>query len=145
MKLHNTDYSHAPHRRQAMPQVEASNLKPLLAGGLMFALVGLLIDVRGVVSLGKVQPQNEVCQGAVQSDVKLSREKLAQLLTVPERDARTKVQEILAEPYCQLPALEVRAGVESEREAYPLEFDPQTWLVVLYEGDEYAGYRFSFQ
>ncbi|NJP12002.1 MAG: hypothetical protein HC866_23115 [Leptolyngbyaceae cyanobacterium RU_5_1] len=29
--------------------------------------------------------------------------------------------------------------------AYPLAFDPQTWFIVLYEGDEYAGYSFSFR
>jgi hypothetical protein len=50
----------------------------------------------------------------------------------------------VSEPYCKLPTLNVRAGVEAEREAYPLEFDPATTLVILYENDEYAGYRFSF-
>jgi hypothetical protein len=125
---------------------ERSTLKPLLAGGLMFALVGLLIDVRGMVSLGNSNTsKGEVCQDSVQSEVVLSRAQLAQLLTVPERDTKTRVRDILKEPYCQLPSLEIRAGVAAEREAYPLEFDPQTWLVILYEGDEYAGYRFSHQ
>jgi hypothetical protein len=125
---------------------EWSTLKPLLAGGLMFALVGLLIDVRGMVPAeNSSRSESEVCQGSVRSEVELSREQLAQLLTVPERDTKARVRDILKEPYCQLPSLEVRAGVAAEREAYPLEFDPQTWLVILYEGDEYAGYRFSHQ
>ncbi|WP_179228673.1 hypothetical protein [Leptolyngbya ohadii] len=33
----------------------------------------------------------------------------------------------------------------SERAVYPLAFDRQTWLVVLYEGEEYAGYQFRVQ
>lgn len=119
--------------------------KPLLVGGLMCALVGLLIDVRSVMPLQKAERNPDVCQGEVNSEVVLSREQLVQLLAVPERGTKQRVREILQTPYCQLPSLEVRAGVAAEREAYPLEFDPQTWLVILYEGEEYAGYRFSFQ
>jgi len=66
-------------------------------------------------------------------------------LAVPERDRKSKVEEILKQPYCQLPTLEVRAGIAAERVAYPLAFDPQSWLVILYEGDEYAGYEFRVQ
>ena len=61
------------------------------------------------------------------------------------RDAKTRVRQIVSEPYCQLPTLKVRSGVDAEREAYPLAFDPGTTLVILYENDEYAGYRFSFE
>lgn len=89
--------------------------------------------------------RKELCQTVKQSSVVLSREQLAQLLTVAERADRKDVREIVNEPYCTMSALEVRAGIEAEREAYPLAFDPSTWLVVLYEGDEYAGYGFSFQ
>ncbi|MEL6814895.1 MAG: hypothetical protein AAFP03_08780 [Cyanobacteria bacterium J06598_3] len=32
-----------------------------------------------------------------------------------------------------------------EREAYPLAFDPQAWVVVRYAGGEYAGYDFVFK
>ena len=116
--------------------------KPLLVGGFVVAVLSLLLDLHGVV---KAKNHGEVCQEIVQSKATLSREQLAQLLTIPERDRKSKVQGILKTPYCKLPKLEVRAGVSAEREAYPLEFDPQTWLVILYEGDEYAGYRFSFR
>jgi len=120
-------------------------LNPLLAGGLMFALISLLLDVRGMVPSRQINPHHEACQGTVNSEAVISREQLAQLLTVPERDSKNRVHEILNEPYCQLPAIQVRAGVVAEREVYPLAFDPQTRLVVLYEGEEYAGYRFSYQ
>lgn len=125
--------------------LDYSALKPLLAGGIMFALIGLLMDVRGEISPQRGGNPHDACSGMVNSQVVLSREQLAQLLTVPEREAKTRVRDILREPYCQLPALQVRAGVTAERDVYPLSFDPQTRLVILYEGDEYAGYRFSFQ
>jgi hypothetical protein len=124
---------------------ERSTITPLLAGGLMFALVGLVIDVRGVSPQNQSSKHYAECQADIQPDVVLSREQLAQVLTIPERDSREKVQDVLETPYCQLPSIEIRAGVAAERVAYPLAFDPQTWLVILYEGDEYAGYQFSFQ
>lgn len=120
-----------------------STVKPLLAGGLMFALVGLLMDVHGAATPAKAT--RSICQGDVKAGVVVSRQQLAQLLAVPERDRKSKVEAILKEPYCQLPSLEVRAGVAANRAAYPLAFDPKTWLVVLYEGDEYAGYEFRVQ
>jgi hypothetical protein len=128
------------------PPVDSSLLKPLLVGGLIIAIAGFLIDV-GRLPFGNSQSSTlyQDCQGDIQNEIVLSREQLAQVLTIPERDARERVQEILAEPYCRLPNIEIRAGVAAEREAYPLAFDPQTWLVILYEGDEYAGFRFSFQ
>jgi hypothetical protein len=120
-------------------------LKPLLVGGIIFAMVGLLMDVRGEISPHHSGNPHETCNGMINTQVVLSREQLAQLLTVPEREAKTRVRDILRDPYCQLPGLQVRAGVTAERDVYPLAFDPQTRLVILYEGDEYAGYRFSFQ
>lgn len=87
----------------------------------------------------------EVCQQQVQAASFLSRDELSQLLSVPERSNKAAVRQVIAEPYCLMSPVEVRQGTEAEREAYPLEFDPQTWVVVLYEGDEYAGYDFSFR
>ena len=87
----------------------------------------------------------DFCQQVIQSEALLSRDHLVQLLAVSERSPKAEVQKIIAEPYCQLPTLELRAGVPAEREAYPLAFDPDTWFVVLYEGGEYAGFDFSFR
>ncbi|NJO52730.1 MAG: hypothetical protein HC840_28770 [Leptolyngbyaceae cyanobacterium RM2_2_4] len=113
-----------------------------LAGGSMLAIVGVLVDLRNVFQPPTAQ---DVCQEIVQSQSVLSRDELARLLNVPERDSKTAVREIVSEPYCTLPDVEIREGVTAEREAYPLAFDPQTWFVVLYEGEEYAGYSFVFQ
>ena len=89
--------------------------------------------------------RHAICETVVAPNAVLSRAQLAQLLTLPERSPTSQVREQVAQPYCQLADLEVRAEVMAQREAYPLAFDPQTWLILLFEGDEYAGYAFSFQ
>lgn len=109
----------------------------------MLATLALLIDLQGRV----VNPKSldKACQEVMQPSAVLSRDQLTKLLAIPERDKKSKVRAIFKEPYCKLPDIEVRAGVTAEREAYPLEFDPKTWIVILYEGEEYVGYRFSFR
>lgn len=131
---------------------DAPVFKVLLLGGLFLTVFFLMTEMRSVESWGKtitrltpVQRSAEACQGEVNVEVILSREKLAQFLTVSEREPKARVQDILQQPYCRLPAIEVRANVASDREVYPLAFDPHTWLIVLYEGEEYAGYQFRFQ
>ncbi len=118
------------------------SVKYLLAAGTFVALAGMLINPRDL--LGAKAP-NDLCQTAVKSEVTLSRERLTQLLTIAEGDRRDNVRSLLKTPYCTLAPLEVHPGVKSDREVYPLAFDPQTWLIVLYEGDEYRGYAFSFR
>lgn len=131
-------------------------LKPLLAGGLLIALASLLLDSSDLASPA-FMPQSLIgstttpgrltlgCTTVVQADSQISREQLAQLLAIPERDPKARVLDIISQPYCQLPSLQVRAGVLAERAAYPLAFDPDIQLIILYENDEYAGYRFSFE
>lgn len=118
--------------------------KHLVAGGSVLLAAGLLVDFHLLPSslLGK-KNSGEACQQVLQSQAKLSREQLARLLTVPEGDRKQKVREILRDPYCKLADLQIRVGAIAQREAYPLEFDPQTWLIILYEGDQYAGYRIN--
>jgi hypothetical protein len=115
-------------------------LQPLLAGGSVLTALVLLVDLHGGLPL---QNPGHRCQRIVQAKATLSRQQLAKLLTIPERAKKNQVQAIVPEPYCELPSLELRAGASAERNAYPLAFDPQTWVVILYEGDEYAGYRIS--
>jgi hypothetical protein len=111
----------------------------LLAGALLI-LTGNLLNPGSLLS---ARDPNAQCQGKVQSQSVISRDQLGRFLTVAERDRKAKVRQIVKAPYCTLPAVEVRAGIKAEREAYPLAFDPQTRLVILYEGDEYAGYAFD--
>jgi hypothetical protein len=136
-------YVHRPPK-----SAPAASIKPLIAGGMLFAGLGFLVDFQGIrqwVSRSEPTPQVDQCEAIVETDARLSRDQLANLLTVPERDAKEKIRDIVAEPYCRLQPLQVRAGVKAEREAYPLAFDPGTQLVILYEDDEYAGYRFRFE
>jgi len=122
-----------------------SKFNILIAAGLLFTLIGLMIDVQ------TRQPDTDEiqafagCDGPMQTNILLSEEQLAKLLTIPERASKANVRELLAEPFCILPHIEIRSGVSAEREVYPLAFAPKTWLVLLFEGDEYAGYRISAQ
>lgn len=120
-------------------------MPPLLMGGLMIAFVGVLFDFRGELPGKATGNSHEACQGDVNPQVSLSREQLAQLLAIPERDTKERVTAVVGAPYCQLQSLQVRAGIAAERQVYPLAFDPDTQLIILFEGNEYAGYRFSFQ
>lgn len=118
----------------------------LLAAGGLVAALGLLLNLPpGVLPdrSASAPSRSSACQEIVQPKAALSREQLAQLLTMPERSQRRAVQEIVKEPYCHLPSLSIRAGAMTERDAYPLTFDPQTSLVVLYEGKTYVGYGFK--
>ena len=123
-------------RRQHRYRLISSSLLILLG----FSLgIGLRFQARAASA------NEDLCQDIVSSQVVLSRQQLTQLLTVPERENRQAIEAIAKEPYCSLTAIEVRAGVMAERAAYPLAFDPNTWLVVLYEDEEYVGYGFKLQ
>ncbi|PSN16631.1 hypothetical protein C7271_20145 [filamentous cyanobacterium CCP5] len=89
--------------------------------------------------------QADLCQQQVQPQSFLSRDQLSKLLEIPEQSSKATIQEAIAEPYCIMAPSSYREGVPAQREAYPLEFDPSTWLIVLYENEEYAGYDFSFR
>jgi len=120
-----------------------TGVKYMLAGGSMVAALGLFVDPSSLLT--KIQADPEVCQEIVQPQASLSRETLSRLIAIPERTQQNQVRQVVAQPYCRLKSLKVRAGVTAQREVYPLEFDPGTWLIVLYEGEEYAGYDFSFR
>ena len=132
-----------PTPSQALPRRGRRPGGYVMAGGsMMLALMAFLLPNK----LSSQAPaKTEVCQQEVQAESVLSRPELTELLSVPERSAKEAVRQVIAEPFCLMAPVEVREGVTAEREAYPLAFDPQTWLVVLYEGDEYAGYDFSFR
>jgi hypothetical protein len=119
----------------------------MLAGGTVLAALSLLVEPQNLMSnlMARTSSLKNECQTMVQPQATLSREQLTRLLSVPERSAKDQVRQIVQQPYCTLPAVQARAGVTAQREAYPLAFDPQTWLVLLYEGNEYAGYAFNFR
>jgi hypothetical protein len=126
-----------------MERRNRSGVKYMLAGGSILAALGVWIDPQGF--LPKMAPAKDSCQQVIRETAVLSREQLAQVLSVPERANKQAIRQVMQLPYCRLSTIQPRAGITAEREAYPLAFDPKTWLVVLYEGDEYAGYSFSFR
>lgn len=112
----------------------------------MLALAALIAGPRPILDRNVETSNNEVvCQETIQANAVLSRAKLSELLTIPERAPKADVQAVIEQPLCTLAATELREGVAAEREAYPLEFNPETWFIVLYEEGEYAGFDFSFQ
>ena len=117
--------------------------EPLLFGGAIVAAIGLVFTQPDLEPTSRAPDPSQFCQEIVQPKASVSREQLAKLLTVPERGDRIKVQSILKQPYCRMPNLSIRAGATTERDAYPLTSDSQTWLVVLYEGKSYVGYGFK--
>ena len=123
-------------RRQRRYRLITSGLLMLLSFSLGFSLR---------FQAKAASAKKDLCQDIISSQAVLSRQQLTQLLTIPERENRQAIEAIAEAPYCNLTAIEVRAGVSAERAAYPLAFDPNTWLVVLYEDEEYAGYGFKLQ
>lgn len=141
----NRDRGHQANGTQPAPpraSMGISNFQYLMTGGCLLLALVLMTDVQQWLPKAEVK---DICKEVIQPDAILSRTHLAQLLAVSERTAKTAIQQVVAEPYCRLPSVSIRAGITAEREVYPLAFDPDTWLVMLYEGDEYAGFDFSFR
>lgn len=113
----------------------------LFMGSTTLAIVGFWLEPSQLLPR-PAKPQT--CQTIVRPESRLSRQQLAQLLTVPERTPKSRIRQMIQSPYCELPNLDSRTSAMTDREAYPLAFDRSTWLIVLYEGNTYAGYTFSF-
>ncbi len=128
---------------QPQQRVQLLQPKNLLLGACLclLATVGLLLHPN--VLHEAVSQTGLQCQQIVQPQEELSRQRLAQLLSVPERSQSRQTQEILQAPYCRLPNLNIRAGATTERDVYRLAFDSHTDLIVLYEGQSYVGYGFK--
>lgn len=139
--------------KERLKQLKLPKIKveTLLLGGALVAAIGLVFSQPDSEPKSNAPDPNQFCQEIVQPKASVSREQLAKLLTVPERgdnpigipSDRAKVQRILKSPYCRMPSLSIRAGATTERDAYPLASDSQTWIVVMYEGKSYVGYGFK--
>lgn len=127
-------------RQLKVPEIK---LDQLLIGSALSAVIGLILTQPKVAPPSSELDSSRFCQQIVQPKAAVTRQQLTQLMTVPERSERSQVQNLLNDPYCVMPSLSIRAGATTERDAYPLLFDGQTWLVVLYEGGTYVGYGFK--
>ena len=140
--------------------------KALFATGSV-ATLALLAVVPNQVASQSVR--SDSCQEVVQSGAEISRGELASLVSIPQGATREAVRELIDVPYCLLPAApdsvwgkasrRVSADTEADdaaaapiadklvttREAYPLAFDPEAWVVVDYSESGYVGYDFVFK
>lgn len=146
---------------------QKNSRKALVAGGSV-ATLALLAVVPARVGSQAIAFSN--CQEVVKSGAEISRGQITSLLSIPEGSRREAVRQVVDEPYCLLPAMTVdhkavddkdaenkasktkeleetllEGNLLTEREAYPLAFDPKAWVVVRYLDDEYAGYDFVFK
>ncbi|MBW4418163.1 MAG: hypothetical protein KME13_02920 [Myxacorys californica WJT36-NPBG1] len=127
-------------------KLETLTLKQWLAGGAALLVIALLLESHSLPSFGS--KASEPCQKVTKTASKLSKEQIARLLTVEQGATKSKVRGILKEPHCKLPKVQVRADTPPERDVYLVDADdfvelqPKTQLVVLYDGDEYKGFRF---
>ncbi|MBD1917005.1 MULTISPECIES: hypothetical protein [Cyanophyceae] len=151
MRPQPSPYAYVPQPRRTAPGAFPDRPQPRqvlmagsMAGGSMLALAALLISPNP--DQAKVQEAEAfTCIRQEQPKALVSRDQIKKLLATELQAPKTTVQEFLQVPYCVLSPGKTEAGLPADREAYPLEFDPQTWLVVLYEGDRYAGYDFRFR
>lgn len=109
------------------------------------------------------------CERVVKSGAEISRGQLSSLLEMPTNAAKAEVRQTISEPYCTLPAIAPQntekgaakdtekneptnseatafdSSIVTEREAYPLAFDPEAWVVLNYQAGQYVGYDFVFK
>jgi hypothetical protein len=79
------------------------------------------------------------CVQFIQANSRISRQQLAQFLNIPTGSPRNRLIRVLGYPYCL-----VKAVVEDQQDAYPMGFDPATWLIVRYKDGYYTGYDFKY-
>ncbi len=120
--------------------------KALWAGGSVATLA--LLAVVPPSETSKVMSQSS-CQAIVQSSAEISRGQISRLLAVPVGSAQAAVRQVVNEPYCRLPPGAGETDGQHTgpiaREAYPLAFDREAWLVVNYQAEAYVGYDFVFK
>jgi hypothetical protein len=124
----------------------ARQKRALVAGGSMLALATLVVTpsinrADNALKTGTA----DVCIKQIDKQSLMSRDELKAILDLENNSPKANLQEIVAQPHCVLEARAGTDGVPVEREAYPLEFDPQTWFVLQYKGEEFVGFDFSFR
>ncbi|MGC1308854.1 MAG: hypothetical protein WA885_16630 [Phormidesmis sp.] len=137
------------------PRDVSKTTKALWAAGSAAALA--LLTIIMPTSVDSHSPEGSSCQEVVKSGAEISRSQISQLLTMPIGSSKAAVQQAIQTPYCTMPPLIAEAASQKttadaakaseglEREAYPLAFDPEAWIVVTYEAGAYAGYDFVFK
>ncbi len=118
----------------------------LLASGSMLALATMVITpsvnrLNNPVNAGV----GDVCIKQIDQKSLVSRDELRAVLNLDKNISKDEVLAVLDQPNCVLQPRAGENGVQVDREAYPLEFDPQTWFVLQYQEEKFAGFDFSFR
>ncbi|MGB3790680.1 MAG: hypothetical protein WA949_21915, partial [Phormidesmis sp.] len=103
--------------------------RALLASGAAATLMMTIVLPDRVSSEAIAQSD---CQQVIQSGAEMSRGEISALIALPVESAKQAVYQAVSEPYCTLPIETAVEGAEpssAEREAYPLAFDPEVWVV----------------
>jgi hypothetical protein len=79
------------------------------------------------------------CAATGNTTARISRADLAWLIEVPVGSDRASMMRRLGTPYCFL-----HNGNDLIKVTYPGAWEPSTWIVVIYQGDRYAGYDLSY-
>lgn len=116
----------------------------LLIGGSILTLATLVVAPK-LGALTASPERTDQCLQIDQPQAVLSRQQLQQLLNTAPQTPQASLRTWLPTPYCRLTPAPDTEGVTVDRQVYPLEFDPNTWLVVQYEGDRYRGYDFVLE
>lgn len=125
-----------------------TNRKALWASGSAVTLA-LLAIVPGPKTSQAIA--NSTCQQVIKSGAEISRSQLSSLLAVPKGASPEAVRQVINEPYCLLPATNEGQAAKgapqkvATREAYPLAFDREAWVVVNYSSGTYVDYDFVFK
>ena len=150
--------------QQTVPLLSPHRQKVLWAGGAI-TLLAMATILPTQVSSQSIPDAS--CEQVIKSGAEISRGQLSSLLSVPEGSTKEAVRQVTSEPYCTLPMVSIEtastagsviapevkteasanadAADSLEREAYPLAFDSEAWLVLNYHGGEYQGYDFVFK
>lgn len=81
------------------------------------------------------------CQTVLNAEQRLSRDQLAQFVSLAKGATQETVHGTIAPPHCTLS----KSNNPQQQEAYPLAFDPNTWFVVNYDQGNYTDYGFVFK
>ncbi|MEM8504522.1 MAG: hypothetical protein AAF716_15370 [Cyanobacteria bacterium P01_D01_bin.1] len=146
-----------PHCPAALGRsLSAQKRKALLASGAAATLM-VAVVLPDQVSSEAIAQSN--CLEVIQSGAEMSRGEISTLITLPVGSPKQSVRQAISEPYCTLPietteatekqdaksSSEQGVSASTEREAYPLAFDPEVWVVLNYESGKYTSYDFVFR
>jgi hypothetical protein len=116
----------------------------VLASGTLVALATVFVNPGADSSTSK-QASADTCIKQVQAESFLSRDELSQLLKLDTPTSQEEVYKVADQPFCVLAANHGSSEAGTERQAYPLEFDPRTWFVLNYEDGKFVDYDFLFR